>query len=67
LTAAEALAARSAARLFGSAIRALGNPNDPQAAFASSFLGDLLPCDDHAAVADTPRGSNRLHGGTHAR
>jgi hypothetical protein len=43
MTATEAIAARGAARIVGSAIRALGNPNDPQYAFASSFLSDLLP------------------------
>jgi A nuclease family of the HNH/ENDO VII superfamily with conserved AHH len=42
MTASEALTARNAARVVGSAIRALGNPNDPQAAFASSFLSDML-------------------------
>jgi Restriction endonuclease fold toxin 5 len=43
MTAAEAFGARASARLIGSAIRALGNPNDPQYALASSFVSDLMP------------------------
>jgi hypothetical protein len=53
MTASEAIAARGAARLVGSAIRALGNPNDPQHAFASSFLSDLMPSEAPPPVAGT--------------
>jgi hypothetical protein len=43
MTATEAIAARSMARVFSSAIRALGNPNDPSYAFASSLVNELMP------------------------
>ena len=46
MTAAQAIAARGAARIVGSAIRALGNPNDPGYAFASSFVNSLMPAQD---------------------
>jgi A nuclease family of the HNH/ENDO VII superfamily with conserved AHH len=46
MTAAEAFAARSFARVVGSAIRALGNPNDPGYAFASAFVNSLMPAQD---------------------
>ncbi len=38
----EAAAARYATRIIASAIRALGNPNDPQHAFASDLLNGLI-------------------------
>jgi hypothetical protein len=43
MTAGEAIAARTSARVIGSALRALGNPNDPQYAFASAFINELMP------------------------
>ncbi len=42
MTAAEGVAARMSARVLGSAIRALGNPSDPQYAFASAFVGSVV-------------------------
>ena len=42
MTAAEAAAARTFARVIGSAIRAAASPNDPGQAFASAFLDDLF-------------------------
>jgi hypothetical protein len=38
----EAIAARTFSKVVGSAIRAAGNPDDPQYAFASAFLDDLV-------------------------
>ncbi len=46
MTAAEAFAARSFARVVGSAIRALGDPNNPGYAFASAFVNSLMPAQD---------------------
>ena len=40
--AAEAAAARTLARVVGSAIRAAGNPADPGYGFANAFLGDVI-------------------------
>jgi hypothetical protein len=42
MTAAEGVAARMSARVLGSAIRALGNPNDPNYAFASAFVDSVV-------------------------
>jgi DNA/RNA non-specific endonuclease len=49
MTATEGIAARSAARVVGSAIRALGNSGDSQYAFASSFLSELMPAQQQSA------------------
>ncbi len=38
----EAMAARTLARVFTSAVRALGNPNDPSYGFASALVSDLV-------------------------
>jgi A nuclease family of the HNH/ENDO VII superfamily with conserved AHH len=38
----EAMAARTSARILGSALRALGNPDDPQYAFASAFVSSVV-------------------------
>jgi hypothetical protein len=46
-------------RASASAIRALGNPNDPMAGFASDFLNSLIPqqkSDDPSAQSDDPLG-----------
>lgn len=42
MSAGEAVAARMSARVLGSAIRALGNPNDPNYAFASAFVDSVV-------------------------
>lgn len=42
LSAEQAIAAREFTRVIGSAIRIVGNPDDPGAAFAGAFLGDLM-------------------------
>ena len=42
MTANEAMAARTFARVIGSAIRAAASPGDPGQAFASAFLDDVL-------------------------
>jgi DNA/RNA non-specific endonuclease len=42
MTAAEAVAARMSARVLSSAIRTLGNPDDPQYAFASAFVSSVV-------------------------
>lgn len=42
MSAAEAIAARSMARIFTSAVRALGSPGDPQYAFASDLVGSVV-------------------------
>ena len=56
MSAAEATAARTLARVFTSAVRALGNPNDPNYGFASALVGDLVNqgLDAAAPVATTP-------------
>jgi hypothetical protein len=54
MTAAQAITARSAARIVGSAIRALGNPDDAQHAFASSLLSDLMPKEAAAPAVTQP-------------
>jgi hypothetical protein len=51
MSAAEAIAARTSARIIGSAVRALGHPSDPGYGFASSLVDSLMPT---ALVADTP-------------
>jgi A nuclease family of the HNH/ENDO VII superfamily with conserved AHH len=38
----EAMAARTSARILGSALRALGNPDNPQYAFASAFVSSVV-------------------------
>jgi hypothetical protein len=61
LSPAETFAARSFARVFTSAVRALGNPNDPGYGFASALVGEVVgqvaqpatPSDQSAA--DTAR------------
>ena len=42
MNAAEAFAAKGLARMFGSALRALGSPGDPAYAFASAFVSDMV-------------------------
>lgn len=42
MSAGEALAARSMARIFTSAVRVMGSPGDPQYAFASDLLNGLV-------------------------
>ncbi|MED5619667.1 hypothetical protein [Ideonella sp. BN130291] len=42
MTATQAASAKMFARVLGSAIRAAGNPDDPEHAFASAFLADTL-------------------------
>lgn len=42
MTAAEATAARTFARVISSAMRAAASPNDPGQAFASAFLDDVF-------------------------
>ncbi len=42
MTPEQAFAARSFARMFSSAVRAMGNPNDPMHAFASDWLGSVM-------------------------
>jgi hypothetical protein len=42
MDAVQATAARSFVRVLGSAVRALGNPDDPQYAFASAFVGSVV-------------------------
>ena len=42
MSAGEAIAARSMARVFSSAVRTLGSPGDPQYAFASDLVGSVV-------------------------
>ena len=42
MSAAEAITARTMARVFSSAVRTLGSPDDPQYGFATSLVGDLV-------------------------
>ncbi len=42
MTPEQAFAARSFARMFSSAVRAMGNPDDPMHAFASDWLGSVM-------------------------
>jgi hypothetical protein len=43
MTAGEAFAARGFAKVLTSAVKALGNPDDPNHGFASAFINDLMP------------------------
>ena len=52
MSAGEAIAARKMARVFSSAVRALGNPNDPQYAFASDLVNAVV--NDGLAAAGEP-------------
>jgi hypothetical protein len=53
MTATEAASARVFSRVLGSAIRAAGNPDDPEHAFASAFLSDTLRQLDDKPVTGT--------------
>ena len=53
MSASEAIAARTFARVLGSAIRAAGDPNDPRHAFASDFLSETLRQVQPPAVTGT--------------
>jgi hypothetical protein len=54
MDAGQAAAARMLTRVLGSAIRVAGTPGDPGAAFASSFLSDLLREADPAGFYTQP-------------
>jgi hypothetical protein len=53
MSTADAMAARTLARVFNSAIRALGNPNDPSYGFASAFISDVIQQGGPAPVTQT--------------
>jgi hypothetical protein len=57
MTAGEAFAARSLAKVLTSAVKALGNPDDPNYGFASAFINDLMPAPEqnpaHGPVTQT--------------
>lgn len=54
MDAAQASSARMFARVMGSAIRAMGNPEDPSHAFASGFLTDVMAQADQSVPAPAP-------------